>query len=119
MSVDIEESLREFERYYEKMKKDMPEITKAYTEITKAMYKEGTLKPKEKELISLGIAIYARCEQCIALHVRRALNVGATKEEIMSVCAVAISMGGGPALVYIPLVLRSIEKLSKREAGTL
>lgn len=118
MSGDPEEILKEFDSYYEKMKKDMPEITKAYTEIMKAMYKEGALKPKDKELISLGIAIFARCEPCIALHVRRALNVGATKEEILSVCAVAISMGGGPALVYIPAVLKSIEKFSRREAGT-
>lgn len=115
MSVDPGELLIEFDKYLEKMKKDMSEITKAYTELMKAMYKEGTLKPKEKELISLGISIFARCESCIALHVKRALNVGATKEEIISVCAVAISMGGGPALVYIPAVLKSIEKFSKRE----
>lgn len=35
----------------------------------------------------------------------------------MSVCGVAISMGGGPALTYIPVVLNSIEKLSKLETG--
>lgn len=115
MSADPGDLLKEFDAYYEKIKKDMPEITKTYTELMKAMYKEGTLKPKEKELISLGIAIFARCELCIALHVRRALNAGATKEEILSVCAVAVSMGGGPALVHIPVVLKYIEKFSTPE----
>ncbi len=117
MSAEPKELLIEFDKYLEKMKNDMPEITKAYTELMKAMYKEGTLKPKEKELISLGISIFARCETCIALHVKRALNAGATKEEIMSVCGVAISMGGGPALTSIPAVLKSIERLSKLETG--
>lgn len=115
MKADPKELVAEFNTYLEKMKTDMPEIVKAYTDLMKAMYKEGTLKPKEKELISLGISIFARCEPCIALHVERALNAGATKEEIRSVCAVAVSMGGGPAFVHIPAVLKSIESFSKHE----
>jgi len=115
VSIDPEELLKEFKAYYEKMKRDMPEIIKSHTELMKAMYKESTLKPKEKELISLGISIFARCELCIASHVKRALDVGATKEEIMSVCAVAISMGGGSALAYVPVVLKSVERFSKHE----
>lgn len=110
---DVQEILSEFDTYFEKMKVDMPETARAFSELIKAMYKEGALKAKDKELISLGISIVSKCESCIVRHVKRALDIGTTKEEIMSVCAVAVSMGGGPALAHIPIVMKSIERFVK------
>lgn len=43
----------------------------------------GALSTKLKELITLAISITARCEGCIAVHVRAALRAGATREEIV------------------------------------
>lgn len=60
----------------------------------------GTLAPKMKELIALGIAVAQRCENCIAFHVHDALKAGATRAEILEALGVAILMGGGPAAMY-------------------
>ena len=60
----------------------------------------GTLTAKNKELIALGISISARCEGCIAAHVKEAIECGATKEEIVETINVAIMMGGGPSIIY-------------------
>jgi len=67
---------------------------------------------KEKELIALGIAISATCDYCIAIHVKKCLDAGATKEEIAEVCGVAILMGGGPALTYSTFVAKAVEEFS-------
>lgn len=65
-----------------------------------AAAEDKALSPKQKELISLGIAITIRCEGCIACHVQAALNAGATQEEIVETIGVAVVMGGGPSIVY-------------------
>ena len=59
---------------------------------------DGVLSRKIKELIALGISISARCDGCILAHVHDALREGATREEIVETIAVAVVMGGGPAL---------------------
>ena len=65
--------------------------------------KDGVLTTKVKELIALGIAVCTTCDYCIAIHVKKCFDAGATKDEIAEVLGVAILMGGGPALtIYKP-----------------
>ena len=54
----------------------------------------------------------SRCsisEPCILVHLEKALAAGATKAELLEACGVAIAMGGGPTMAYIPLVLKYLE----------
>jgi AhpD family alkylhydroperoxidase len=44
--------------------------------------------------MSLAVAIQAGCKDCMISQASRALEHGATTEEIFETCAVAISMGG-------------------------
>ncbi len=53
----------------------------------------------------LGIARATHCEPCILAHLEKALAAGATRAEIMEACGVAIAMGGGPTMAYVPLVM--------------
>ena len=79
--------------------------------------KDGVLTTKVKELIALGIAVSATCDYCIAIHVKKCFQAGATKEEIAEALGVAIFMGGGPALTYSTFVMQAIEDFApKRES---
>ena len=71
-----------------------------FGELHKNAMSPGILTTMEKELIALGIAIAVRCDGCIAFHVHDALNAGADRREITETIAVAVLMGGGPALMY-------------------
>jgi len=85
-------------------KKEKPEEnTKETTNIT----------VKEKEFVTLGIAIAVRCEGCIEAHVRNLVNLKATREEIAEVISVAVVMGGGPSTVYGAKALEAFDQLSK------
>lgn len=44
------------------------------------------------------------------VHVEKSLAAEATKAEILEACGVAIAMGGGPAMAYVPIVLQMIEE---------
>ncbi len=60
-------------------------------------YKESYFVPsaldlKTKELIAIGCSLVAKCDGCIQGHVRKALEIGATKEEISDAIAVAVGI---------------------------
>jgi alkylhydroperoxidase/carboxymuconolactone decarboxylase family protein YurZ len=46
--------------------------------------------------------------------VANCLKAGATREEILEVCGVAIMMGGGPSYTYTALVLDCIEAFGQQ-----
>ncbi len=78
----------------------MPGAVSAFGQLHNQAMAEGALSAQTKELISLGIAISVRCDGCIAYHVHNCLEAGATRQEIVEVIGVAITMGGGPSAVY-------------------
>lgn len=77
----------------------------------------GALDRQEKERIALGMALTQQCHYCIGLHVRACKRAGVTLEEIMEVCAIAIMMGGGPALTHMAEVERALNEFYLDEDG--
>ncbi|QSZ27810.1 carboxymuconolactone decarboxylase family protein [Aceticella autotrophica] len=66
-----------------------------------SVFREGALSVKEKELIGIAVCIYVRCEYCIAQHVYKALEAGATPEQIIEAAEVGVAFGGGPSVAYL------------------
>jgi AhpD family alkylhydroperoxidase len=77
-----------------------PEVMKGFTAIAQAALKANALDLKTKELIALAIGVAVRCDDCIAFHVKAAVNAGATKDEVMETLGMAIYMGAGPSAMY-------------------
>lgn len=73
---------------------------KAFRDVHDSAIKAGALDSKTKALEALAIAIAIRCEGCILQHVKGAIKLGATRDEIVETINVAIMMGGGPSTVY-------------------
>jgi len=94
------------------------EVDKGYLNAVMSLIKEaekpGALTTKEKELISIALGIAAHCAYCIALHVKNAIEAGATRQEIMEASFVAGLMGGGPSIAYIRLVLDALEQFGAK-----
>lgn len=106
--------------FYDKYKKDMgklqaliPDTMKGFGASFSGIMKDGALSLKHKELIALAIGCAVRCEPCISLHVKKCLDVGATKEEILDAASVAVMMQGGPSFTYLPKVLDALEACGK------
>ncbi|MFQ5773471.1 MAG: carboxymuconolactone decarboxylase family protein [Kiloniellaceae bacterium] len=95
-----------------KVRKGVPAVGKAFGELATAATKPGALDTKTKELIALAIGIAARCDGCIAFHVRSAVRQGATREEILETIGTAIYMGGGPSMVYGAQALEAFEQFA-------
>lgn len=75
--------------------------------------KPGKLDGKAKELISVAIALVVRCPYCIAFHVYKALEAGATQEELREAAMVAVTFGAGPTMTYVAtLFLECLEEFA-------
>ena len=115
MAKSAKEILAEFQANLPKLQKAIPQVVKAFGgALMPEALKDGALPTKEKELIALGIAVAATCDYCIAIHVKKCFEAGATKEEIAEACGVAILMGGGPAFTYATFVIQAIEELGQQ-----
>jgi AhpD family alkylhydroperoxidase len=117
MTRSAKEVLAEFQANLPRMQKAIPQVTDDFVKrLMPDALKDGALTTKQKELIALGIAVCATCDYCIAIHVKKCFDAGATKEEVAEACGVAILMGGGPALTYSTFVFQAIEEMAPGKA---
>lgn len=94
------------------LNRTIPETAKGFGALSKAVRETGVLDLKTKEFVALGIAVSQRCEPCIGLHVEALIKAGGTREEVSDVLAMAVQMGGGPALMYAAKTLAAWDELS-------
>lgn len=98
--------LNQFMNGLQETAKTNGEETRAFMGLLQTVYQPKALDTKAKELISVGIAAYCRCEYCIVYHVYKAFEAGASREEIMDAAMVGAAFGGGPSMAYISTLLR-------------
>jgi AhpD family alkylhydroperoxidase len=100
--------LGELRKGIEELISKAPEISK-FTQYVYSAEGKKILDTKTKELISLGIAVAMRCEDCIYWHTEAAIKAGASEGEILDVLKVAICLAGSPALIYAVKALRTMK----------
>jgi len=89
---------------------------KAFASLAQAALVEGTLNLKTKELIALGISVAVRCDDCIAFHVKAAVEHGASREELLETLGMAIYMGAGPSAMYASHALGAFTQFAAAKA---
>ena len=89
-----------------------PEVMKAFGQLSTAATAAGAIETKAKELMALAVGIAVHCDGCVAYHTKMAYEHGATRNEIEETVALAIYMGGGPAVVYGGDALRAWDQFA-------
>ena len=88
-----------------------PKVYAAYEALGGAAHEAGPLDQKARELVKLGIAIGGRLEGAVRSHARRAMEAGATREEIEHVILLSVTTAGLPttvaALTWVEDLLRT------------
>lgn len=106
---NMEEIYEEQQKAMRKLGELTPDEQGQFKSWVDTLKEEGPLGLKQSELISVALSVLSKCKWCITIHVKRALEYGATKDEIMNAAWLAVMMGGGPALMYTQLVIQSLE----------
>ncbi len=84
---------------YLKFKEDYSDVAAAYESMCDAVHNAGPLNEKTRALIKLAISTGAQLEGAVHSHVRKAINVGASKEEIRQVALLALPTIGLPSMM--------------------
>jgi alkylhydroperoxidase/carboxymuconolactone decarboxylase family protein YurZ len=100
LSSDPLDSYKEFD----------PKIIDCYKTLQNLTYSEGALSPKVKLLIAMAIDVeHGAVQGAIAIG-KRALKLGATKDEIIEALRVSYQIGGNRALFTSAVVLQNLFK---------
>lgn len=87
-----------------------PEAEAAFRAFSQAVFKEGALSAKTKQLIAVAVAHVTQCPYCIQGHTKGATRAGATPEEIMEAIWVAAEMRAGGAVAHSTLALSELDE---------
>ena len=79
-----------------KFRADYPKVAEAFDELGTAVTGAGPLDKKTVELMRLALAVGAREEGGVHSHTRRAIEAGATPDEIRHVVLLSITAIGFP-----------------------
>lgn len=86
-----------------------PEPFAAFAQLERAVFADGALSAKTKELIAVAVTHVTQCEGCLTLHVRNAVRLGATEAEIAEAIWVAAELRAGAAVSQVRHTLRAVE----------
>ena len=85
-----------------------PGIHEAFDAFSRAVFAEGALPEKTKQLIAVAVAHTTQCPYCIDGHTTLAHRKGATAEEIMEAVWVAAEMRAGGAFAHSTIALHAL-----------
>lgn len=100
-------------KLFDKFKQSLPDLMVPESAVLDVVYKDGALSNKVKRLIALAIALRAECTNCILAQTMRALEAGATKEEILETIAVEVVMSGTTGIAASLRVVGLLDELGK------
>lgn len=86
----------ELPKPFQRFGQEHPAVAKAYEALGEAAAKAGPLDARTRELVKLGMAVGGRLEGAVHSHARRALEAGATAEQVQHVVALAAPTLGFP-----------------------
>jgi AhpD family alkylhydroperoxidase len=98
----------------EKRSELAPEIEAAFRQFSQAVFRDGALPSRTKQLIAVAVAHVTQCPYCIKGHTKAARRHGATAEELMEGIWVAAEMRAGGAYAHSVLALEAIEQAGGR-----
>ena len=87
-----------------------PQSEAAFQAFCKAVFTDGALSAKMKQVIAVAVAHVTQCPYCIRGHTRAALRQGASKKELMESIWVAAEMRAGGTYAHSVLAIGEMEK---------
>ncbi len=115
------ERLKEFRAFREKMNRKILEEgttnTKRFFALDTACYSKGSLTVKTKELMGLTASLVLRCDDCVAYHLTRLKEEGATDQELFEAFDVALIVGGSIVIPHLRRAVDLIEEIGPEKEG--
>ena len=82
------------------LKELAPDAMGAFIAFDAAVFKEGALSVKVKELIAVAVAMTTQCPYCIDIHAKKAKAAGCSEAELAEATLVAAALRAGGAVTH-------------------
>ena len=111
----MSQSLEEFRQYRERMNEKILNADnldlKRFFALDSAVYREGAMDVKTKELMGLVASAVLRCNDCILYHVIRCVEEGASDAEIHETLSIALIVGGSIVIPHLRFAFDKLEEV--------
>ena len=77
-----------------------PDAFKGFVAFDEAVFKEGVIPLKYKELMAVAVALTTQCPYCIEIHAKKAKKAGVTEQELAETTLVAAALRAGGAVTH-------------------
>jgi AhpD family alkylhydroperoxidase len=94
----------------EQIAEQQPEVIRAMYRFKNEVFKDSALSFKEKELIAAAVTAVLKCDECFQLHSRKAIEAGATKDQVRESLLVAMYLAGPSVVVGMPSMDRLLSE---------
>jgi alkylhydroperoxidase/carboxymuconolactone decarboxylase family protein YurZ len=84
---------------YRRLAQEHPEVIRSYESLADSIRTAGPLDPKSVALVKLALALGSELEGGTHSAVRKALDAGCTREELLHVALLATTTMGFPAMM--------------------
>jgi ribonuclease HI len=84
---------------------------KRFFGLDSAVYRDGALDAKTKELLGLVASLVLRCDDCISYHVIQTRQAGVTEQEFDEVMSIGLVVGGSITIPHLRRAYRMWEEL--------
>ena len=91
-----------------------PEAEAAFQRFSQAVFADGALPTKIKQIIAVAVAHVTQCPYCIKGHTKAALRHGVSEEELMEAIWVAAEMRAGGAYAHSAIALEAMGHAARK-----
>lgn len=92
-----------------------PKPTEAFQAFSQAVFADGAIDRKTKQIIAVAVAHATQCQQCIRAHTRAAMRMGATPHELVEAAWVAAEMRAGGAYAHSNHMLDEVNQITPNQ----
>ena len=113
MCDHIEQFRKEREALNEKILARDDLNIKRFFALDNAVYQEGALSAKTKELLGLVASLVLRCDDCITYHLLRCHECDVSTEELVEAVSVGLMVGGSITIPHLRKAIDCWEELQR------
>ncbi|MFO7881708.1 MAG: carboxymuconolactone decarboxylase family protein [Kosmotogaceae bacterium] len=113
--------VEEFKEFRKKINEKIHEYgnvdTRRFFALDSAVYKDGTLDRKTKELLGLVSSMVLRCDDCVTYHLIQCKRLNTTLDEFIEAFNVALVVGGSIVIPHLRNAVSTMEELQEKEGN--
>lgn len=86
------------------------DVMAVFSAFMKEANRPGSIDARNKKLMAIALSISQRCEPCIKIHMKSALAMGISLEEIDEAASLAVAFGGCTAMMFYKEIRESFAR---------